>query len=1260
MSLSNKLTFSLASLVAMFAIGCLFMVIPAEAGDPNDDDATHTDHTHRAKPTVKSIELVSVMTKGTGNRTTGNDTVSGDTVLLVDDVDDATNITLIAVTEAATTTNGQFQLEVTFSEAVYSHDDFDDVFAIVPNDADLDADEVTITAAARSAPTTNLAAVTVIEAIRKQTGVNANNDAVYSPTTFLLTIQVTPALYTHLRHADKPIIDVWVKVNADAVASPSTGPVLKDGVFSTTHGDTNVESSLEKFSVVAAFDTTAPTLTAGAAPTKPGTDGNLTFTFTAADEGGSGLGADLTTDSITVVGGTIVSLTKDGMVYTLVVDPTDEYTDVRVTVAASGVKDRAANPIASDVTAMYDAPARPVDGVIEIPANSRIIVVRDDDHTKTGASGLNFHANVMTAEWAAMPDLWALFNKTAAAIPRGGDGGGALIIKEYMPPTADADKLAVGSVGISEIMWSLDTGYYGSVGKEDIASQWIELHNVNDKPVKVQLSTLTGEATLDGANGLRGDLAKPTLDAVTNYFNGIPGEKAWDVPGANGSSLLSGLNFTAMARKSPDADKKVYFSATNNYTKRDGRKSGSWQKATVEYLTKRTTQTDVADIVYKYIGTPGLQNDYKPAGQTIFIKARTKPSGAGFIINEVGNMLDDKYDWIELRNNTGGNVNVRNYMISIITSNTSDDPLIEFEANDNFEIAKGGVFLILASDPAEDPNHPIAPGYDIDKPAEAQQPGITMANTPVRYKAVNFTLPNDGMFVLMVRKPDNHEGQRSGGHKDKGVAETGNNDLDKVIDIAGYDDNLAFGGYPNIVSNTGLWPLYKFDGPLSANKLAGGKVYKRNRVTTPNDRWGVGAHENKNDAGNAAFGAVDNQGNIGYRRAFTGDGTPGYNNTEYKTRGTDAAMPVYISEIMYAHTGAANSPPQWLELYNPSKAVGIGLGDFRLTITNHADTMVDGAVVKDGWKGKDTASVMLSGMSLPPNQTVLITSTNAIRKNVFIPENRIFKISPRHSAAFGLTNRRAAVINVYGFEIILEVKTSDGKGWVEVDKIGNLADKRTADQLDRGQDATKLRRFDAPRWMWPSGFDTEDDRVRVSVARRRGITSGPLDGTWPKYSADAKKSPWILTIDDPRYFSTEPTYYGHSSDISTPGQTWGQPLPVQLSFFRPTLENGEVVIRWTTESELDNAGFNILRSETREGEYKQVNTELIQGNGTTGERSNYKWVDTTAKPGVVYYYQIEDVSFAGERQTLTVTKLKGLISAKNKLTTKWGELKEVQ
>ena len=119
----------------------------------------------------------------------------------------------------------------------------------------------------------------------------------------------------------------------------------------------------------------------------------------------------------------------------------------------------------------------------------------------------------------------------------------------------------------------------------------------------------------------------------------------------------------------------------------------------------------------------------------------------------------------------------------------------------------------------------------------------------------------------------------------------------------------------------------------------------------------------------------------------------------------------------------------------------------------------------------------------------------------------------------------------------------------------------------------------------------------------------------------------------------------------------GDPLPVSLSHFRAELTDVGVIIKWTTESELNNAGFNILRSETKDGEFKIVNPQLIQGAGTTSEQHDYTWKDTTAKPNVAYYYQIEDISHAGVRKKLATVRMKGLVSASGKLTTRWADLK---
>ena len=118
-----------------------------------------------------------------------------------------------------------------------------------------------------------------------------------------------------------------------------------------------------------------------------------------------------------------------------------------------------------------------------------------------------------------------------------------------------------------------------------------------------------------------------------------------------------------------------------------------------------------------------------------------------------------------------------------------------------------------------------------------------------------------------------------------------------------------------------------------------------------------------------------------------------------------------------------------------------------------------------------------------------------------------------------------------------------------------------------------------------------------------------------------------------------------------------EPLPVTLSRFRADRTDSGVVLNWATESELNNAGFYILRSETKNGQFKVVNPTLIQGAGTTSERNTYTWTDTTAKPNTLYYYRIEDISHTGTRQQLATVRLRGLVSATGKMLTRWADLK---
>ena len=167
------------------------------------------------------------------------------------------------------------------------------------------------------------------------------------------------------------------------------------------------------------------------------------------------------------------------------------------------------------------------------------------------------------------------------------------------------------------------------------------------------------------------------------------------------------------------------------------------------------------------------------------------------------------------------------------------------------------------------------------------------------------------------------------------------------------------------------------------------------------------------------------------------------------------------------------------------------------------------------------------------------------------------------------------------------------------------------------------------------------DGVRTSLIRRfdEGV---PRSGT--------ERRGWRRAFD--AKFLVAGIYYGHQHDLGTPAYRRGKPLPVELSQFSARFVKDEVVINWTTESELNNAGFNVLRSTSRTKNFRPINTKLIKGAGTTGERNTYQFIDKTAKPNVTYYYRIEDIDFSGTREVLTTYQLRGIIAPNGKFITK--------
>ena len=314
---------------------------------------------------------------------------------------------------------------------------------------------------------------------------------------------------------------------------------------------------------------------------------------------------------------------------------------------------------------------------------------------------------------------------------------------------------------------------------------------------------------------------------------------------------------------------------------------------------------------------------------------------------------------------------------------------------------------------------------------------------------------------------------------------------------------------------------------------------------------------------------------------------------------------IAISEIMYATD--TDKSPQWIELHNRSTG-RVSLEGWEVTIKNHP---ADKSVLAT------TLTFTLDAKILDRNQVLLLVTERGSNSGVGVAKDslRSDRIVILKDLIGGTPGYRLLSQTAFKVTLMSAAATKTVRR-IPSDIAGNLGA--------------------IPEWKLP----LIEGNQRSSIIREyegNNVTGDPYDGT----AADG----WELTAKKgSQYIIQHNTYYGHRSDRGTPGYRTPAPLPVELSKFRPERKksSGEVVIKWITESEVNNAGFNIKRSERRDGEFKII--AMIPSAGTTNERRVYTYTDKTAKPKVVYYYQLECISVDGTRQTLRMSRLKGNIN----------------
>ena len=808
-----------------------------------------------------------------------------------------------------------------------------------------------------------------------------------------------------------------------------------------------------------------------------------------------------------------------------------------------------------------------------------------------------------------MPDLDTFF---------GFGGTLELLTRDLTLAEKDPNPSVVGStlnkhdLVISEIMWAIDEGITDIVGKQENQKiQWIELYNTTGKPIEnVVLYFLftpfksyplreTVELEVNADENLSSGGTKTTytvLDSVDTLFTGL-----WKLPGKRGDRPNTAFVSAYRDIDYPTVENRILDDAARLAGIPFGANPNSWKATPPNGRRNTQSITDgTAVIELISISTPGAKH---VTGIHVGRLTQSSVSSNLIVINEVRNDTSkDNVDWVELKNIGSGIQQIKDWELSIVTEEVTDAGLVVLKDTDlvdlpEYELASGEILLLLNADPW---GTPIAAGTNAAG-ADHPRDGI-----PAYVVDTSLDLPNTGKFMLLIRSKSDQNG--------------------KDADIQDYAGNGFFENFSTDIS-TEFWPRLGQYRP-SASSIAN---FGDNTFASHNQAWKRKRYQANDGHHIDAWEAVGTQGGLGYdpgAELSTSPGTPGYENDALKAginRLLDGA--VSISEIMYDR-GPNGNIAQWIELYNSSLTEAVSLNGWSLRIRN----------LHDGEGSYIGGTVAFKDVAISPNQTLLIVYKVAATN---LPDGRVYNIYIQHRRDLNVS-RTDLLLNPRGFYVSLTNRVdpdllSDDE---VVDEVGNLTAQGTR----------------APVWALPQ---TNSER-RQSIVRLYGIPFTPvqdvLGGGGPEAPEDGLAAVgWRLFPGD----GANVNFYGVHDDLANPGYRRGGPLPVKLAGFRPVrTQSGEVLINWRTESELNNAGFNILRSESRAGDFRVINVKgIIPGHGTSSEQHLYSYTDTTAKPDVIYYYRIEDVSFDGTRQTLATVRLKGDVSPAGKLTTTWSSLK---
>jgi len=172
-------------------------------------------------------------------------------------------------------------------------------------------------------------------------------------------------------------------------------------------------------------------------------------------------------------------------------------------------------------------------------------------------------------------------------------------------------------------------------------------------------------------------------------------------------------------------------------------------------------------------------------------------------------------------------------------------------------------------------------------------------------------------------------------------------------------------------------------------------------------------------------------------------------------------------------------------------------------------------------------------------------------------------------------------------------------------------------------------------WMWGVHVQPTDGNVIIagcySCNSPNSFTWRSIDGgaTWTRINAPSTNYQ-VFIVDSMTQFTAQGNgFYKLNSDLF---------IPVELNSFTAETGGNEIILNWTTATELNNRGFEIDRSFDNKT-FEKIG--FVPGFGTTTESKSYTYQITEFASGI-QYYRLKQIDFDGTYEYSEVIEVEGI------------------